>query len=224
MCVCTCERRVSCDFYAAYTPRSTFNLNYHCFFLPPFFIYRIYIAINPHSVPRLSALLSCHNHSEHIYLGERYGYRLYAPDGFNYHTGGAGIVLSVPLLRLVVQRCSCPAANAPDDMILGYCLQALGVPALHAPGLHQARPQDYALELLHLNAPISFHKYLHTSPEHTYRRWLGGAPSNGSAVAKRQQDAAAADPSQLQGQLPLLQLANMATALEAGGAAKHLDL
>ncbi|XP_034472167.1 beta-1,3-glucosyltransferase [Drosophila innubila] len=174
------------------------------------------------SVPRLSALLSCYNHTEHIYLGERYGYRLYAPDGFNYHTGGAGIVLSVPLVRLIVEQCSCPAANAPDDMILGYCLQALGVPALHASGLHQARPQDYAPELLHLNAPISFHKYWQTTPEHTYKRWLAGALGNTSVrhVAGKDRDERAT-PMQLTGH-GLLQLVNMATGLD--GTTKHLDL
>ncbi|ALC38773.1 CG9109, partial [Drosophila busckii] len=128
------------------------------------------------SVPRLSVLLSCYNHSELIYLGERYGYRLHAADGFNYHTGGAGIAFSLPLLRLLLQRCSCPAPAAPDDMILGYCLQALGVAALHAPQLHQARPQDYAAELLQqLPPPISFHKFQLTTPEYTYQRWLNGS-------------------------------------------------
>lgn len=77
----------------------------------------------PTSVPRVSALLCRHNATELVYLGQRYGYRLHAPDGFNYHTGGAGIVLSLPLVRLIVQRCSCPSASAPDDMILGYCLK-----------------------------------------------------------------------------------------------------
>ncbi|EDW03043.1 GH10709 [Drosophila grimshawi] len=172
------------------------------------------------SVPRLSALLSCYNYTEHIYLGERYGYRLYAPDGFNYHTGGAGIVVSVPLLRLIVERCSCPVDNAPDDMILGYCLQALGVPALHAPSFHQARPQDYAKELLQLNTPISFHKYWHTSPEHTYKRWLSDALGNASVrhVAGKDQPAM---PLELNGS-GLLQFSNMATGLE--GNSKHLDL
>ncbi|XP_030240077.1 beta-1,3-glucosyltransferase [Drosophila navojoa] len=171
------------------------------------------------SVPRLSKLLGCYNHTNHIYLGERYGYRLYAPDGFNYHTGGAGIVLSVPLLRLVVQRCSCPTASAPDDMILGYCLQAMGVTATHVPALHQARPQDYAPELLQLNAPISFHKYWHTTPEHTYKRWLGGALGNASSAHATAKDRRAA-PLALNG---LLQLPNqLAAGLE--GSAKHLDL
>ncbi|KAH8263371.1 hypothetical protein KR044_007812 [Drosophila immigrans] len=172
-------------------------------------------------VPRLSALLSCYNHTEHIYLGERYGYRLYAPDGFNYHTGGAGIVLSVPLVRLIVEHCSCPAASAPDDMILGYCLQALGVPALHASGLHQARPQDYAPDLLQLNAPISFHKYWQTSPEHTYKRWLGGQPLVNASLRHVDGKDQRAAPTQLKGHA-LLQLASMPTGLD--GTTKHMDL
>ncbi|XP_030555941.1 beta-1,3-glucosyltransferase [Drosophila novamexicana] len=177
------------------------------------------------SVPRLSALLSCYNHTAHMYLGERYGYRLYAPDGFNYHTGGAGIVLSVPLVRLMVEHCSCPAASAPDDMILGYCLQALGVPAVHVPGLHQARPQDYAPELLQLNAPISFHKYWHTSPEHTYTRWLGGTLANASSArhASRPCKDRLGTPLQLHGR-GLLQLANMGAGWEGGTSKHHLDL
>ncbi|XP_068151364.1 beta-1,3-glucosyltransferase isoform X3 [Drosophila tropicalis] len=132
------------------------------------------------SVPRVGALLSCYNHTDNIYVGERYGYRLYAPDGFNYHTGGAGIVFSLPLVRLIVEHCSCPTANAPDDMILGYCLQALGVWAIPGNGLHQARPQDYARELLQQNLPLSFHKFSNTQPEHTYKRWLGGSGGNQS--------------------------------------------
>lgn len=172
------------------------------------------------SVPRLSSLLSWYNQTEHIYLGERYGYRLYAPDGFNYHTGGAGIVLSVPLVQLIVEHCSCPTPSAPDDMILGYCLQALGVPALHASGLHQARPQDYATDLLHLNAPISFHKFLQSTPEHTYKRWLGGVLANASVRHVDGKDQQTTH-MQLTGH-DLLQLTNLATGLD--GTTKHLDL
>lgn len=36
----------------------------------------------------------------------------------------------------------------------------------------QARPQDYAKELLQLNAPISFHKFWHLDPWLVYRRWF----------------------------------------------------
>ncbi|KAH8318997.1 hypothetical protein KR067_003516 [Drosophila pandora] len=136
--------------------------------------------INPLSVPRLSELLSYHDHRELMYLGQRYGYRLHAPDGFNYHTGGAGILLSLPLVRLVVERCSCPSDNAPDDMILGYCLQALGVAAVPVAGMHQARPQDYARELLQLQPPVSFHKFWNMEPEQTYRQWLRGGSSGGN--------------------------------------------
>ncbi|XP_017154258.1 beta-1,3-glucosyltransferase isoform X1 [Drosophila miranda] len=176
------------------------------------------------SVPRLSALLNGYNHTEHIYLGERYGYRLYAPDGFNYHTGGAGIVLSLPLVRLVLEHCNCPSANAPDDMILGYCLQALGVVALPAAGLHQARPQDYARELLHLQPPISFHKFWNTEPEHTYRRWLGGSGGNQSVPQATDTDrvtvaGAVAPLPPLGGRL---QLPGLTAGL--GTAEKHLDL
>ncbi|SPP86096.1 blast:Beta-1%2C3-glucosyltransferase [Drosophila guanche] len=170
------------------------------------------------SVPRLSALLNGYNHTEHIYLGERYGYRLYAPDGFNYHTGGAGIVLSLPLVPLVLQHCSCPSANAPDDMILGYCLQALGVVALPAAGLHQARPQDYATELLHLQPPISFHKFWNTQPEHTYRRWLGGSAGNNSVPQATAKDRAPLVPMLEE----RLQLPGLPTGLAT--AEKHLDL
>lgn len=134
-------------------------------------------------MPRLSELLSYHDHRELMYLGQRYGYRLHAPDGFNYHTGGAGILLSLPLVRLVVERCSCPSDNAPDDMILGYCLQALGVAAVPVAGMHQARPQDYACELLQLQPPVSFHKFWNMEPEQTYRQWLHGGSSGGNRSA-----------------------------------------
>lgn len=36
----------------------------------------------------------------------------------------------------------------------------------------QARPQDYAKELLQLNAPISFHKFWHLDPIFIYRKWF----------------------------------------------------
>ncbi|KAH8281459.1 hypothetical protein KR054_000731 [Drosophila jambulina] len=178
------------------------------------------------SVPRLSALLSCHNHSELVYVGQRYGYRLHAPDGFNYHTGGAGILLSLPLVRLIVDRCSCPSPSAPDDMILGYCLQVLGVPAVPAAGMHQARPQDYARELLQLDTPVSFHKFWGTEPDHTYSRWLGGKLGNRSAPlrADRTDRSAAASSLHLLGRLPVPGggILPLEAVLESSG--KHLDL
>ncbi|EDV58569.1 beta-1,3-glucosyltransferase isoform X2 [Drosophila erecta] len=174
------------------------------------------------SVPRVSALLCRHNATELVYLGQRYGYRLHAPDGFNYHTGGAGIVLSLPLVRLIVERCSCPSASAPDDMILGYCLQALGVPAIPAAGMHQARPQDYAGELLQLQPPLSFHKFWNTDPEHTYRRWLGGSLVNRSAPLEAHKEQPAAGP--LHTVMGRHSLAAGFRLLQATGLGKHLDL
>ncbi|KAH8381137.1 hypothetical protein KR200_003653 [Drosophila serrata] len=176
------------------------------------------------SVPRVSALLSCHNHSELVYLGQRYGYRLYAPDGFNYHTGGAGILLSLPLVRLIVDRCSCPSPSAPDDMILGYCLQVLGVPAVPAAGMHQARPQDYARELLQLEPPVSFHKFWGTEPDHTYSLWLGGKLGNRSAPLTADKERSASASLHLLGRLPVPGggVLPLQAVLESPG--KHLDL
>uniref|UniRef100_A0A6P4DYD2 Beta-1,3-glucosyltransferase-like n=1 Tax=Drosophila rhopaloa TaxID=1041015 RepID=A0A6P4DYD2_DRORH len=176
------------------------------------------------SVPRVSALLSCHNHTEFVYLGQRYGYRLRAPDGFNYHTGGAGILLSLPLVRLIVERCTCPSASAPDDMILGYCLQALGVAAVPAAGMHQARPQDYAEELLLLQPPVSFHKFWNTDPEYTYRRWLGGSSGNSSVplAAYTQRVTAAALRLHERQPCPVVAGFLQETGLESSG--KRLDL
>ncbi|KAH8298032.1 hypothetical protein KR018_004790 [Drosophila ironensis] len=135
-----------------------------------------------YSVPRLSELLGRHDHTELKYLGQRYGYRLHSPDGFNYHTGGAGILLSLPLVRLVLEHCSCPSPSAPDDMILGYCMQALGVAAVPVAGMHQARPQDYARELLQLQPALSFHKFWNTEPERVYRQWLCASSGGNRSV------------------------------------------
>ncbi|KNC23175.1 hypothetical protein FF38_00538 [Lucilia cuprina] len=74
---------------------------------------------------------------DEIYLGERYGYCLYAEDGFNYITGGSGIAFSLTVVKLILQHCSCPSATAPDDIILGSCLHSLQLKALHSPGIHQ---------------------------------------------------------------------------------------
>ncbi|XP_070069736.1 beta-1,3-glucosyltransferase [Drosophila takahashii] len=176
------------------------------------------------SVSRLSGVLSCHNHTDLMYLGQRYGFRLHAPDGFNYHTGGAGIVFSLPLVKLIVERCSCPSASAPDDMILGYCLQALGVAAVPVAGMHQARPQDYASELLHLHPPVSFHKFWNTDPGHTYHWWLGGSLLNRSVpLAALKEQTAAAQLHLLEG---LPRLGDVGFLQESGleAAGKHLDL
>ena len=41
--------------------------------------------------------------------------------------------------RLVTSGCSCYSDDAPDDMVLGRCFTALGVPITHSPLFHQVR-------------------------------------------------------------------------------------
>ncbi len=72
-----------------------------------------------------------------LYLGERYGYRLLSPDGFNYITGGGGIVFSIRTVKKLIERCSCPTSSAPDDMIIGICLKQLGIEPIHSSLFHQ---------------------------------------------------------------------------------------
>lgn len=72
-------------------------------------------------------------------LGERYGFYLHYPQGYNYITGGGGIVFSRALLeKLVLSSCECPAVSSPDDMYLaGICLKLLGIAVTHSPLFHQ---------------------------------------------------------------------------------------
>ncbi|KAM7353445.1 beta-1,3-glucosyltransferase isoform 1-T5 [Cochliomyia hominivorax] len=127
------------------------------------------------SISGVCQVLGCYNSMDEIYLGERYGYRLYAQDGFNYITGGGGIAFSLPVVKLILQHCSCPSPSSPDDMILGSCLHSLQLKALHSSRFHQARPSDYPLELLKLEPPISFHKFWQHDPIEVYNRWFAAA-------------------------------------------------
>ncbi|KAL9874453.1 beta-1,3-glucosyltransferase isoform 1-T2 [Glossina fuscipes fuscipes] len=130
------------------------------------------------SVSGVCQILGCFNSSHQIYLGERYGYRLHALDGFNYITGGGGIAFSLPTLRLIINHCKCPSPSAPDDMILGSCLHSLQLRTVHSMRFHQARPHDYAPELLQLEAPISFHKFWQLDPLEVYQKWFLTADQN----------------------------------------------
>lgn len=93
-------------------------------------------------------------------------------DGYNYVTGGGGIVLSVAILDALQQTCECPAPSSPDDMILAACLQRLGVRPIHSSLFHQARPSDYAPELLDPLRTVSFHKHWQVDPHQVYNRWF----------------------------------------------------
>lgn len=127
--------------------------------------------------------LGHYNPSVDLYLGERYGYHLLSRDatgsysgesdgqGYNYITGGGGIVLSVAILADLLDHCECPSATSPDDMIIAACLYRLGVRPIHSPLFHQARPSDYAPETLDPGA-ISFHKHWQIDPYQVYNRWF----------------------------------------------------
>uniref|UniRef100_A0A672ZKZ0 Beta 3-glucosyltransferase a n=1 Tax=Sphaeramia orbicularis TaxID=375764 RepID=A0A672ZKZ0_9TELE len=124
------------------------------------------------SLPRLQILLSCYNPSEPVCLGERYGYGL-SQGGYSYITGGGGMVFSrEAVLQLLNSGCKCYSNDAPDDMVLGMCLNALGLPVIHSPLFHQARPEDYAGDFLAHQVPISFHKHWNIDPIAVFNKWL----------------------------------------------------
>ncbi|XP_037325427.2 beta 3-glucosyltransferase a [Pungitius pungitius] len=135
------------------------------------------------SLSRLQGLLSCYNPSEPVCLGERYGYGL-SQGGYSYITGGGGMVFSrEAVVRLLDSGCKCYSNDAPDDMVLGMCLNALELPVTHSPLFHQARPEDYARDFLAHQVPISFHKHWNIDPIAVYNKWLkedlGGKASDG---------------------------------------------
>lgn len=41
------------------------------------------------------------------------------------------------VVRLLDSGCRCYSNDAPDDMVLGMCLNALGLPVTHSPLFHQ---------------------------------------------------------------------------------------
>nr|XP_055052845.1 beta 3-glucosyltransferase a isoform X1 [Misgurnus anguillicaudatus] len=124
------------------------------------------------SLPRLQALLSCYDSSEPVCLGERYGYGL-GQGGYSYITGGGGMVFSrEAVIQLLASGCKCYSNDAPDDMVLGMCLNALRVPVTHSPLFHQARPEDYAKEFLAHQTPVSFHKHWNIDPIAVFNKWL----------------------------------------------------
>lgn len=41
------------------------------------------------------------------------------------------------VVRLLDSGCKCYSNDAPDDMVLGMCLNALGLPVTHSPLFHQ---------------------------------------------------------------------------------------
>lgn len=115
------------------------------------------------NVPRLLEVLSSHDSSQALYIGERYGWahREQSP-GTNYVTTGGGMALSGPALQRLAacQRCTCRRPDAPDDMTLGAWTSSLGIPIIHEPAFHQSEPHNYHPEVLRLSErPVSFHRF-----------------------------------------------------------------
>lgn len=124
------------------------------------------------STSSLSEYLGCFDKKEFIYLGERYGYDLFSEDsGYNYITGGGGIVFNVKTVRRIVESCSCPTPSSPDDMIIASCLKQFEIEPIHSTLFHQARPKDYPAVVLNKNS-ISFHKFWQIDPIVEYGRWF----------------------------------------------------
>ncbi|CAK1545068.1 unnamed protein product [Leptosia nina] len=128
-------------------------------------------------VQRLCEVLSCYRGGGDVtVLGERYGYGYGKKDtankGYDYITGGGGTALSVGAAKLLAQ-CACASLAAPDDMTLGACaMHRLHMSLTHSPLFHQARPQDYAREVLARDRPVSFHRHSSPDPLKVYATWF----------------------------------------------------
>ena len=107
--------------------------------------------------------------------GQKYGYLAGQGLGYNYITGGGGMVLTrqaVSHLLTSSSRCRCPSPDTPDDMHLGRCAMTAEVNILHSPRMFQARPPDYPPSLLSTIKPISFHKHWEIDPLKVYSSYF----------------------------------------------------
>lgn len=126
-------------------------------------------------VSQLYRLLACYKSSEPFILGERYGFGVFRQSGYNYITGGGGIVLSQQALKQLMDATDgefCSSDDSPDDMTLGAMLRRLDIPVIHSPLFHQARPNDYSADYLNHQEPVSFHKHWMIDPHEVYKKWF----------------------------------------------------
>ncbi|CAG9771603.1 unnamed protein product [Ceutorhynchus assimilis] len=122
------------------------------------------------SVSGILNLTNCYqNATRSLILGERYRFGVH---GFNYPTGGAGIVINRQALEILAKACQCMRPDSPDDMVIGACALEHGLTLVHIPQLHQARPDDYAPGRLAVKDAISFHKHWMIDPIKTYKQWF----------------------------------------------------
>ena len=125
-------------------------------------------------ISQLVKLLNCYNTNVPVVLGERYGFRLNSGYGYSYVTGGGSMVMSRGAIKAWVDHdCKCPSIDAPDDMFLGQCFSTvIGVPVIHSPRFHQARPNDYSKGYLTNLQPVSFHKHWLIDPTKVYEKYF----------------------------------------------------
>uniref|UniRef100_A0A1I7T7Y0 N-acetylgalactosaminide beta-1,3-galactosyltransferase n=1 Tax=Caenorhabditis tropicalis TaxID=1561998 RepID=A0A1I7T7Y0_9PELO len=122
---------------------------------------------------RLKQMLEMYDPEEKIIIGERYGFGfgMDGESGYDYPTGGSGMIFSQTAIESLLKTCpSCAADNDPDDMTIGICAVTSGIPIIHEHRLHQARPNDYSPE--YLQEPISFHKFTDIDPIFVYYKYL----------------------------------------------------
>ncbi|XP_069136485.1 beta-1,3-glucosyltransferase-like [Argopecten irradians] len=145
---------------------------------------------------RLRKLLACYNPNFPIHMGEKYGYMVTKNDhGYTYITGGGGMVFSKEAIDVLVltHRADCPSNDAPDDMILGRTFKAVGLPLVHSPYFHQARPVDYSPEFLSARTAISFHKHWMNDPIQTYQDLIASDESMDTADTEEGETSGAQD-------------------------------
>ena len=130
---------------------------------------------------RLRHLLACYHHDdEPVVVGERYGYSVndLHSDGYNYITGGGGMVFNWASLKMLATGFHCQSMDNPDDMLLGMFFRAHDIPVTHSPYFHQARPEDYSEAFLASQIPVSFHKHWLVDPYSVYERLQSGGGSS----------------------------------------------
>lgn len=124
-----------------------------------------------------------------VLIGERYGFGVHEPYGFDFLSGGSAIAISRRALGLIRERaqCACAKVDEPDDMRLGECVA--GSPLfnlVHSALFHQNQPDDYSFvhrELVRHRA-VSFHHVTPQTASDVYELWLNPAAKTLGATLK----------------------------------------
>jgi len=122
------------------------------------------------NVQQLHRVINCLPSPAKLILGERYGFGFESDGigGYDYPTGGSGLVISREAAHFLSYSCECPEPDAMDDMIIGICASRLNIPILHSAAFHQAQRRDYAASFIERIRPISFHKFNDLDPYKEY--------------------------------------------------------